>query len=226
MAESRKFFESPKPWEVLGTFFGFFAVAKDAPANLRTLGVTKLVPEKCKSKLFSWNGNPDFWLLVLFASISVIVLLYFIPRKREPKRQAENDRIVVVSASIRRGNLIRLLRSLGLVWIREKLLDWIGVALYGTFRRPRDWPLEPARKKWIDRITLDSGVGFEFQYMIGYQKLSVREHPRNSDTYGPPIEREPTWKDARLLLLASNYFPIWLLANGIVRIAMFIRKLV
>lgn len=59
MAESREVIEPPKPWEILGAFFGYFAVAKDAPSTLRTLGLTKLILYRLKDGLLSWNMGQE-----------------------------------------------------------------------------------------------------------------------------------------------------------------------
>jgi len=64
LAQNRQDIEPASPLEILGAFLGYFAVAKDVPATLRTLGISKLAPDQVKLWLLRCNSNPDFWLLL------------------------------------------------------------------------------------------------------------------------------------------------------------------
>lgn len=217
MAKTRKTLEPPKPWEVLGAFFGYFAVAKDVPTVLRTLGLPKIIPSCFKDLLLRINKHPDFWLLLLFTICTLLLVFWFLPRREEPEELSEQDQLASAVAALRRGKLLRVVRSLGLVLLREKVLDWMGVGLYGTFRKHPTWPPDPTRSKYVDRITYTGGAGVEYQYGKNFCKVFVRTHPANNNTYGSTEERIPNFGDMRLLLVASNFFPFWLVIHTLKR---------
>lgn len=213
MAELRNPIEPPKPWEILGAFFGYFAVAKDAPAIIRMLGIPNLVPESFKVFLHRWNTNSDFWLLILFTFLTFAVVFVWLPRKDNTTELSDREKhIADINKAIRKSKTIRIMRSLGFVLVREFILDLLGVTRYGTFSRPSDWQNEPDRARWIDRINLKSGKGVEYQYSKNFQRLIIREHPLSSDIYGLSAEREPQLREVPMLLVASNYFGIWIIA--------------
>ncbi len=211
MASERYGIDPPKPWEILGAFFGFFAVAKDVPAIFRTLGFTALVPAPIKSYILKMNRNPDFWLLGCFSVLTLMLVAFFIPRKREAKENPESDRSEEILRVLRSGKILRALRSLGLTLLREFALDRMGVMIYGTFRRQGDWKPEPQRSKYVDRITFISGSGVEFQYATNCEMVYVRTHPESTDAYGQTDVRVLSSGETWLLLWASNYFPFWYL---------------
>lgn len=220
MARTRKELEPPKPWEALGVFFGYFAVAKDAPFILRTLGFPKYIPSCLKDFLLRLNKSPDFWLLLLFTIFTLILYFWFLPRRREQEEPENlaNDNRANVDAILRKERLLRVIRSFGIVLLREKMLDWMNVDLYGTFHKTSNWAPEPSRFNYVDRINYTDGAGIEFQYSKDFREVFVRTHPTNNITYGEPAIRMPNAKDVRLLLVASNYFPFWFLVHSIMRI--------
>lgn len=212
MVGNRNTIEAPKPWEILGAFFGYFAVAKDAPDLFRRLGFTKLIPDSLREKLLEWNKDPNFWLLFLFTILTFAVVIFWLPRKENNVELSDREKhIAEINKIIRRNKVIRILRSLGLVIIREALLDLKGVLVYGTFSRPDEWQRESERAKWIDRITFKGGGGFEYQYSKNFKKLIVRHHPSGSDKYDSPVERDPLLGEIPVLIIASNYFVFWFL---------------
>lgn len=227
MATVREPLEPTKPWEVLATLFGYFAIAKDIPDIFRTLSITKLVPQQLKTMLLQYNASSDFWLMVFFTVVMIILWLWLMPRKKEIKEKEKEDIIRELSKSFRRKQIIRIIRSFGLVLLREVFLSLFHVESYGTFRRPPppDWPLAPDRLESIDRIGYADGRGIEFQYSADFSNLIIREHPRDSDRFSDPIIRPPSWPDVKLLMLASNIFPFWFLVYLIKRPLVCLRRL-
>lgn len=215
MAELREKLESSKPWEILATFFGYFAVAGDVPEILRTLNLSKLIPNVIKTYFLKWNPDSDFWFLLFFTGSTVLLWLWLIPRKKEVKENKDKERediIREIATTMRRKNIIRIVRSFGLVFLREFLLSrLLKVSFYGTFKRPPppNWPPAPDRFKSVDRISFSDGTGIEFQYSRDFENLISRKHPKGSDQFGAEEQRKPSWDDIKLLLIASNIFPFW-----------------
>ncbi|MGE9744389.1 hypothetical protein [Bdellovibrio bacteriovorus] len=212
--------KSPNPWETIGMFFGYFAVAKDIPSVLRTLMIPKLVPDCLKAFLLGVVGNGNFWLLIFFTALTVLtyILLWTTSHPQEEEdsdititKRADADGKASVIKTMKRYQVLRIIRSLGLVWIRERILDFWKVFLYGTFKRPSNWESDPTRMNHIDRITFDDHSGWEFQYSKDYRSIIARFHPSTTDTYEESQVREPTLKEVGLLMIASNYFPFWYL---------------
>jgi hypothetical protein len=227
MAEAGRGIELPKPWEVLAVIFGYFTVAKDVPNTLRTLGISKIARFiGLRDCLLRANRNPDFWLLLPFTIVACFLFFWLLLRSERPEEPPNNDRLARASAVIRRGRIIRVIRSLGLVVLRERILDRMGVAFYETFRRPtdRNWPPEPGRAEYIDRILFKDGQGTEFQYSNDHRVIFVRRHPPNVDAWGPTEEQLPKADEVKLLLFASNYFPFWLLAYLVRRLLPWSRR--
>jgi len=218
MAIDRTKVERAKPWEILAAFFGYFAVAKDAPDALRMLQIPKFLRfflPCARNQLLEWNASPDFWLLLFFTIITIIIWVRFVRQKKVPeekeKEDLKEDTIKKLSKEFRRQYLIRVIRSFGLVLLRGILLTLLKVRSYGTFKRPAPphWPPAPDRLDSIDRISFADGMGIEFQYSADFTHLIIREHPKNSDQFGDFKTRQPTWADIKILLIASNIFPFW-----------------
>lgn len=210
MANNREILQPPKLWEFWGLFFGYFASAKDAPLILRKLHIAGLVPEAIRKKLLQWDPRGDHWLFYFYTLLPFLALLWlwlFRARDDEDDKSDNRSRAIAV---LQRGRRIRLIRTLGLVLIREFLLDRLGVSLYGTFRRPDHWPLEPQRSMFIDRLTLTNGTGIEYQYGKNFEQIFIRTHPKGDINYGETKERAPEWEDIKILIVASNYFLFWI----------------
>lgn len=212
MATKRNNDEAPKKWEVLGVFFGFFATAKDAPTVFRALAIRKLLPTTIKTFLLAINDNANFWYTFLFTMLSCVLLFGLLIREKVHKELPDQDDLADddnLKKILNRAYFFSYVKSLGLLFIRNWILGIIGVEIYGTFRRQSDWEPRPNYFQSIDRIAFSDGSGKEFQFSKNYQKISIRVHPSGDVTYGLPEERKPTWKEIRVLLLASNFFPFW-----------------
>jgi hypothetical protein len=126
---------------------------------------------------------------------------------------------------MRRSQLLRIVRSLGLVFFRELILDRMGISLYGTFSRPPEWGEPPPNRfSAVDRLLFRENGAVEYQYSTDFEQLIVREHQRN-EKYGPDATRQPTGRDIKLLMLASNRFPFWYLVYGLKRPQVWLRGL-
>jgi hypothetical protein len=216
---SPKKIRDPKAWEKMAAFFAFFAVQKDVPTVLR-----RLCPppwrQFAKRHLLGLVNSGDFWWSWLFTIVTVIflarVLWPSVPSESEESvnEDVDAERRKKIETVLRRHRLIRVARSLGLVLIREKLLDALGVRLYTTFpRRQFAPPVEPApdRFDYIDRIIFVDGKGCEYQYPRGCGLVFVREHPASTHQYGPSQRRKLTRREKMVLLVGSNFYPFWLL---------------
>lgn len=215
MAIARKKHEPPKKWEILGAIFGYFATAKDIPEVMKTLQISRLIPECLKYWLKTINSSSDFWYLITF-TLSLLIFLSHILWKEYAIDENENSdsyRIIL------ENELKRISRnSLGLVNIRNTILSFFDISVYGTIQRQHDWKPKPNFYKYIDRITFTDGHGIEFQYSYFFSKISVREHTVEDINYTDPIERKPTWKEIGILLFSSNFFPFWIIPHLIIRI--------
>lgn len=197
----------PEPWEILGAIIAYFAVAKDVPAVLRSL--------LGWGEKEGWSDTALLWCFTvpfLFASLWLLWRSY-----ADEALEANTDDLPTKKGlglnDVQRMKLVRVVRSLGFVWWRERKLDKMGIALYGTFERPETWEPMPGRTPYIDRLMYADGRGIEYQYSRGHDVVYVREHEPRSDSqpapYGPEASRRPTPDDRRLLLVASNHFPWW-----------------
>lgn len=220
MAKRRLQISDISPLEILGAFFGYFAVAKDVPDILKMLSIKALLCDSWKKKLLTLNPNANFWYLLFFTVVAIAVFFIFVVTQKEPKKDQNQDTFSTLDnddydlhASWKRIRRLSVLRSLGLNLVREWILTRLGVSLYGTFKRQSDWMPAPERFKYIDRINYEGAGGDEFQYAKNFKFVIVRTHPANNDTYGPAETRVPTFKECRTLLFASNFFPFWLLIH-------------
>lgn len=223
MAKLRSQLSDLSPLEILGAFFGYFAVAKDVPDILKTLSIKSLLCDSWKKKLLDFNSDPNFWYLILFTVVAIAVFFIFVATKKENKEDPNRDTPATfdnldndeygLEASWKRIRRLSVLRSFGLILIREWILGRLGISIYGTFKRQADWEPQPERFDHIDRINYEKAEGFEFQYSRNFKFVIVRSHPFDNDTYGPSETRLPTWKECCHLLFASNFFPFWLLIH-------------
>ncbi len=94
MADLRKLYKEINPWEVLLAFFGYFAIAKDVPTNIRTLQIPRLVPDLVKNKLLQWNSSGDFWVLLSFTCFVIFALSILLLRPDSSKKECDKDRII------------------------------------------------------------------------------------------------------------------------------------
>ncbi|WP_242395829.1 hypothetical protein [Anaeromyxobacter oryzisoli] len=217
----RKKIRDPKAWEKMAAYFAFFAFLKDAPTVLRRLWPAPWRFQVVRRHLLGWVNSGDFWWSWLFAGMTAIVLVRILwASEPSDSKESVNEDVSrdtklreTIEATFRRHRLIRVARSLGLVLIREKLLDGLGVGMYATFPRRQFATPEPApdRFDYIDRITFTDGRGFEYQYPRGWGPVVVREHPADSSQYGPPKPRKLTSREQMVLLIGSNFYPFWLL---------------
>lgn len=218
MTVKRDDFEPPKPWEILGAFFGYFAVAKDAPSVMRTLGATRLCPDWLRTCLLDVNKHADTWLLWMFTIVTVVFLSYLLWRRRPREAPSDSDDMKDALRAMKRHRILRIVRSLGLVLVRNAVMDLLGVTRYGTFKKPSTWPRDPKIFNYVDRINLTGGKGLEYQYARDFSNLLVREHPPTTDDYGPTAERRPTWNDFKVLIAGSNIFLLWFPAHLVMRL--------
>ncbi len=212
--------EAPKTWEILGGFFGYFATVKDSPYFFRIFYFSKLLPSCLKKALLKLNANTDFWYTLFFTILSITLLRVLLIREKTQHESLEKDNFAERIESIRsekdeiqdiikRAYFISLFKSFGLLFIRNWLVSLVDVEIYGTFKRQSDWIPRPEFFKSIDRIAFKGGAGSEFQYSKNFVHVAVRNHPVGDVTYEAEEIRKPTWKEIRLLFLASNFFPFW-----------------
>jgi hypothetical protein len=225
MTTEKSKYEETKPWEILGVIFAVFVTVKDAPDILRQLGVTAFIPTQWKQLLLTKYDDSAFWLswfyILLIIFLYAVILLYF-KQKNEldtpDKEKTDKEIVSRLSRQFRFYRYLRIIRSLGVVLIRELILDFMSVATYGTFKKTSNWPATPEpRIKYVDRISLKEGPGFEYQYGKEFKWIYVREHPEFDDKYGYTLKRVPEWRDIKLLLVASNIFPFWLIFHLVKR---------
>lgn len=199
----------PQTWEIVGAVLGYFGIIGDVPTACRTLGIGHFVPDCLKSALLNLYSHPDGWYAWFFTVLLLMFLFGLVWKSSPPEPDIERDNIEEAKKYLKRSQILRAVRSLGLVPLREWLMDKMGIALYGTFKRPSDWTPNLNTWLYLDRITFNSGRGSEYQYAKNFNYVSVREHPETSDNYGQPAERKPTWVDFKHLIIASWFFPFW-----------------
>lgn len=218
MATKRDEFEPPKPWEILGAFFGYFAVAKDIPGVMRTLGFGHVCPDWLRTQLLDWHNAPDAWLLWSFTVVTVVMLAFLLWRRLPRVEESDSDGMKAALRSMKRHRILRIVRSFGLILVRNAIMNRLKVTGYGTFKKPSTWAEDPKAFDYVDRINFKDGRGVEYQYTRDFSALHVREHPPTSDNYGPASSRRPTWSDAKVLVFGSNIFPFWYLAHLCARV--------
>ena len=232
-ATNKKEYREPKTWEIFGVLFGYFATAKDVPTVLKILKVSKLFSSSWKQYLLEINSSKEFWYLLIFTILLVILFVFILWReKTQPAPQENNDNEEAIETfddideepvkifKRSKGSLIiGHTKTLGLSILRNIILSLMKVDIYGTFKRPSTWKNKKGYYNRIDRITYCDSNGVEFQYSNNFFKISFRKHPHNSDTYNNPVERKPTCREILLLLIASNFFPFWFIPHVFIRIS-------
>jgi hypothetical protein len=216
MAEKNEEIQEPKPLEVVATFFGFFATIEGAVKSFKIFGLSFLVPELIKNFLRSLNPSVDFWYHLLFLILTTLFILFVLNRKKQRSVPEENDDYEKYKRLIKRHRIVLGLRSFGTIYLREFILDkFFEVSLYGTFKRPSNWPTRTDFYNHIDRITYKDGTGEEFQYRKVNPTLMIRTHPQSTNSYGEESQIDLTRKQFWTLLIASNFFWRWIIIKKI-----------
>lgn len=144
-------------WEILAAIVGYFTSVEPAIylVGHHILGQKKDEISTClRIEVASVYA-------ILFLVVGAWTLYKFGDSKKDPSHGlSPTDRAVQV---MKRHQLLRILRSFGLVIIYEWLLDRMGVQLYGGFNRYADWTPRPELFDYIDRYSLDN-ESVEFQY--------------------------------------------------------------
>lgn len=177
-----------------------------------------------KKALLGVHNSGDRWLLWGFTAALVFLaigILWSPKQRREPAAKDSRDdeaRLRRSEQAYREQRLIRVIRSFGLVLLRDFATDRLGVSFYGTIGRPPPplWTAAPDRFDRLDRMIFSGGQGREYQYTRSFRELIVREHPADSADFGPEVRRRATWTDAKILLLTSSIFPFWLVPHLLV----------
>lgn len=228
MSKSEKDFERAKPWEILPVIIAYIAAIKEVPSGIRSLGLTFLLPNFLKAKLLQLNASSDFWIRLFFTIIIILIWSWMVWRVKRPFKREEKkaDRVQELYRLFKRDRLrrrvISIVKTFGLVLLRESILDRMKVDLYDTFNRPSNWPPSDRCFDSIDRIHCE-GRSFEFQYLKNFSSISVSETLPNSDKFNEPNIHEPSVKEIKLLLIASNFFPFWYLLYLMKRLKRFFR---
>jgi len=210
--------EPLKSWGFLiATYLGYFSGAGRVVYVVRTLAIPNLLPQALKRLLLSSNHNADFWILLAFTAPICIFFIWLIvrglwrenPEEPDPQKDTLTKAIETAFTITERNHRWRIIRSFGLLWLREWLLDRMDIRLYGTFMKSSNWPHDPDRSNYVDRLTFKNGTGIEVQYASDYSRILARTHSADSDTFGETESRLPTVRETEILLFASNYFPFW-----------------
>lgn len=218
MSKLRSDIEPAKKWELLGALFGYLAVAKDVPGILALVGIGELCPKQVKIALLGIHNDPNRWYLVFFTGSLFFLMCWVLWSRAPSNEQVDDDPRSVIDRHYFRIRIIRVIRSLGLIYLRENILDKLKIKRYGTFRRPSEWAPEPNRSIFVDRISFIDGRGIEYQYSSKFDIVYVRTHSSDTDKFGESLEQEPSWADIKCLLIASNYFPFWICINFSLRL--------
>ena len=75
-----------------------------------------------------------------------------------------NNNVSIITAPINTNKFYKIKKKKD----KKIILGWIGIKTYGTFKRPSTWPIEKFLTKHVDRITLSSGIGFQFQFYADF----------------------------------------------------------
>lgn len=211
MSDSRE----RKTVEVLGVFFAFSAAAPAAPSLLRALGLPRLVPASLKRALLCLPLPPDAWLLWAFTVMSVGLALWLSARRNRSSEKVNLESYAArADALIRRRARLRVVRTLGLAWVRDRVVERMGIAHYGTFSRTvNHWPSDSDRFDWVDRLRFEAGDGVEYQYSRDYSELIVRTHAPDNLNFGSELRRPVQRRDFKLLWLSSDHFLRWYLKH-------------
>lgn len=212
MPSLRQEIQSPKFWKILAGVFTYFVVIKEVPPTLKMLRAGRIFPAQVKDFLLSIIDSRDIWYIIFFTLLAVIVSLSILRAKPVRESQDVDFRERAIKY-LRWNNVIRTIRSFGLVPIREWIMDRLGISIYGTFKRPSDWTPNPKAFNYLDRINFSNGAGREYQYSRNFVFVIIREHTEHSDLFGPTAERVPTVTDIKHMSVASWFFPLWLIIH-------------
>jgi hypothetical protein len=122
----------------------------------------------------------------------------------------------------KRTKLKRYILSLGLIPLREFILKKIGIRLYGTICRIQfDYaimhhtPMQHTPFRYVDIVTYtDNNLTIQYGYRKCFKKMLITTYHKSPDHIFPippsSYQRGPRLGDYKLLL-ASNFFGIWLI---------------
>lgn len=223
MATNRMDIEPLKPLEVLGAFFGYFAVIKDIPDIFRTLRISRILPYEFKNILLHCVNSSGFWLDLLFTILVFTILFWFLPRKANLKlAENSNDEVAVIDR-LKKVKAIRIIKTLGFALLRDFCVSLTGVEIYGTFKRPYDWDKFDDRFSSVDRLALKDKSNVEYQYSKDFLKLFVRVTSQSEIQFGTTHIRAPNYKDLQYLIFSSDVFVFWMLIHYPVKFFKFIK---
>ena len=254
MAQNPQSREWPDVWRLLTVFFGYLAAVRETPKIARAVHISSLVPKWLKRALLGLIHDPDFWFVIGFTLALFLFVLAYLGKKpvtTSDSEQDDSEKGFVDAAMLRHGlkttdlgdqtreqkaakvledyfkqsERRRIIRSLGLALIRDWILDKFGVSMYGTFRRPREWPPESEVWPFVDRFRFKDKSGCQFQYAQNFENISVRMHPSNATKFDTPVLRLPNAKEFGLLLVGSSFFPFWYIGFGLKRPYVWIRSI-
>jgi hypothetical protein len=164
--------------------------------------------------------------LVIFWFICFWSYRFIVPKKKHKEKEIP----ISFSKIAKKQRIIDIVSSLGLILIREFILDKLGVLYYESFARPKPWyekstwnaatPESIASHEknidWLDRIRFKNGIAKEYQYSRDHKTLTVKETEPNEIAFKDTIG--DMQKEFLVLLFASNHFPFWYLIRKLKRI--------
>ena len=192
----------------LGLILAWLAAVPCLPSLYEFSGVGSIIPRVVKKTLLHWCPRPHFWMFWIFTIAALLVALVMLASH---KRRAFplDDMTAMVNRVYKRQRFYQIITSLGIILLREKLIQICGITNYGTFKKQAHWPKQKERFSYVDRIATEDGAGIEYQYSTDFTKVYVRATSPGSVEFGPTEERQPNWRDSKRLLIASNFYPFW-----------------
>jgi hypothetical protein len=232
MATNGSFVPVEKWWHFAAAWFAFVVAAKEAPDVIQTAIPWFEVEKTCAMWIFIGITVALLRLGQLFTGVS-----------RQPQSVNTMPTAAQIAKKMKWVNVKRGIFSLGLIPLRETLLDLFDVGLYHSFRRPTmdqfknspevgkliAWVDEPLRFSFVDRFSFEkSGQytgGAEFQYSRDFSKMFIRYTENGASDFKPVEERGPTLREGALLMIGSNFFPLWLIGFIVLKPLWFVKRL-
>lgn len=234
MATSNSFVPVEKWWHPAAAGFAFVVAAKDAPDVIQTAAQPWVDLSKTTS----------LWIFIAGTAVLLLggLVNATVPKQTQPVNAMPTQ--TQISKKMKWMNVKRGLFSLGLIPLREFLLDRFDVGIYHTFTRTTmnqfnkspevgkliAWADEPDRFSFIDRFSFEkSGQytgGAEFQYSRDFTKMFIRYTEKGTFDFKSVEERDPNMREVALLMIGSNFFPLWLIGFIALKPLWFVKRLV
>jgi hypothetical protein len=184
--EYNKNLEERRPtWELLGIVIGYIGTVK------AFWEICRFVLNLLGCEVINYSNRYKIGSAIVYALfISYLYLKLYRIITQKTKDKATKSDAQAVATAFKRQRIIRIIRTLGFSYLREKILSkFLGVALFDVFKRPSEW--NNSQKNMYDApiIRVWSKIKsktYEIQFRNDMRSVSYRETIKIGGEFGTP----------------------------------------